>query len=662
MRNRIEPTAYDRRTTGRRSRLPRIVRYGSGIALALLIAACQQPIELADQIEQAVNDANAGEQPPAAPSDLQANAADGVKRIEVTWTDNSDNETEFQIARQISSKNEWQTVGSTLADSTSYPDDDDGLQWTTSYDYRVRAVNAAGSSAWTETVSATTDAEPVDPPSAPTGVQAQAQGAGEILITWPDLSSSANDLELHRSVGDQSNYEVIQSTDDLEPTDTTYVDSDVDSETQYWYRLRALNSAGASGWATTATTTPSLEAPTDVQVTALSDSELLVSWIDESDYEDGFEIRRDGVVSATVAADEGSYRDFGLNADSTFEYAVRAVDSNGSDWTVASSGTTMRAAATERTVSVGVQFDERFVPPKETSKFDLVRGFWIGETEVTYALWSQVRDWAESKAGYQFANQGQPGNYGDPQSDQHPVTNINWRDAMAWTNALTEYYNFLNNSNLELYYYEDDSHTTPIRRVDNTPEDDIDFVPGGSQYRPQAVPARKSDADGFRLPQEPEWEIAARYISDFDGDGDITGVGEAYPMNYASGADDSTDNQSATEAVAWYEVNSQTFTKEVATQVARNALGLADMSGNVTEWIDGRNTDSDVSGIPDSDEYGYRGGAFDSPASRVEVGRHGETTFFPVAGNLIPIFEGYNDPSHEKSANRGFRVVRTGGQ
>jgi formylglycine-generating enzyme required for sulfatase activity len=56
-------------------------------------------------------------------------------------------------------------------------------------------------------------------------------------------------------------------------------------------------------------------------------------------------------------------------------------------------------------------------------------GFWIGETEVTYELWYEVRVWAEAK-GYRFRNAGREGGQlekiGQVSSEnkKHPVTTI----------------------------------------------------------------------------------------------------------------------------------------------------------------------------------------------------------------------------------------------
>lgn len=85
--------------------------------------------------------------PPAAPSGVTAtNLGSGAARV--NWTDNSNNETSFEIQRQTRVGNSWTnttTVGSVGANVTTLTDTPGAGR----YRYRVRSVNAAGSSSWT---------------------------------------------------------------------------------------------------------------------------------------------------------------------------------------------------------------------------------------------------------------------------------------------------------------------------------------------------------------------------------------------------------------------------------------------------------------------------------------------------------------------------------
>ncbi|MBI9104278.1 MAG: Ig-like domain-containing protein [Spirochaetales bacterium] len=224
--------------------------------------------------------------------------------------------------------------------------------------------------------------------------------------------------------------------------------------------------------------------------------------------------------------------------------------------------------------------------------------YWVADTEVTYELWYQVHTWALSN-GYIFdSDNGIEGHDGiqdaaPTAAAQEPVTKVDFRNAVVWCNALTEYYNAQNNTSMVCVYKDSG---VPIRNSTDTSL--IDNV----------VP--DTDAGGFRLLDHPEWELAARYRDDANSDNDIMDPDEYYPGNYASGATDSISNSTATQAVAWYSSGGGSITHDVKTK-ASNALGLYDMSGNVNEW---------VLYVKDSDERGRCGGAFNTTNTAIQVG------------------------------------------
>lgn len=92
-------------------------------------------------------------QPPAAPTGLVANAVSS-SRIDLSWTDNSNDEDGFAIERSPGGLAAWTPIATVGADVTSYSNQ--GLAASTSYDYRVRATNSGGNSGFSNTASATT--------------------------------------------------------------------------------------------------------------------------------------------------------------------------------------------------------------------------------------------------------------------------------------------------------------------------------------------------------------------------------------------------------------------------------------------------------------------------------------------------------------------------
>ncbi len=299
-------------------------------------------------------------------------------------------------------------------------------------------------------------------------------------------------------------------------------------------------------------------------------------------------------------------------------FAFSACGGGGGSGGADDDGTAGYSAGDNETYTVeGVSFIMVFVPGGKTfptgvnddGTATVTNAYWIGETEVTYELWSAVRTWAMDTAvdhdgdGLTKSADGdddvysiaQPGTKGDGTGDtvQHPVANISWRDAMVWCNALTELYNANNGSapDLDLVYYYDSSYTAPIRDSldDNshpteTP-DDYTYV-----YNPNAGgfdnPYVNTDAAGFRLQKGNEWELAARYIDGntwLYGDhvsGDLSGA--CFDDKSILG-DQSLSTLFGNYAVYWD--NSGISTAEVKSKIdGHNALGLYDMSGNVYEW------------------------------------------------------------------------------
>ena len=164
--------------------------------------------------------------------------------VTLTWTDNSSNETGFEIERSTTgSGGSYTLLTTTAADATTYQNT--GLSPSTEYRYRVRAVNGAGQSSYTSVSCVTTPAPPT-PPAAPSGLGAVATSYGVITLTWTDNSDNETGFEIERSTtGSGGPFTLLTTT---AAGVVTYRNTGLSPSTEYCYRVRAVNGGGQSSY------------------------------------------------------------------------------------------------------------------------------------------------------------------------------------------------------------------------------------------------------------------------------------------------------------------------------------------------------------------------------------------------------------------------------
>jgi titin len=275
---------------------------------------------------------------PATPTGLAAAVQAGAPRVVVTWTDHSSGETGYEVDRSTDNSS-WSTITTTAANAVSYSDT--GVVEGTTYYYRVRAASSAGASLYSNTATASTL------PSTPTGLSATAISGTQVNLSWTDVSATETGYKVERQPGSGGIWTVLQS---LSANATSYSDTTALEGTAYNYRVRAFTTAAQGNPSATANVSTPLTPPSSMVATAVSTSQVNLTWVDNSAAESSYKIERSVngggfTLLTTVSANVTSYSDTAGSAGTTYQYRVRgAKGSLFSDYATSSSVTTAPTA------------------------------------------------------------------------------------------------------------------------------------------------------------------------------------------------------------------------------------------------------------------------------------------------------------------------------
>ena len=185
-------------------------------------------------------------EPPAPPTGLTA--APSHDQVVLSWDDPQDDSiTGYVILRRNRATTEpgefTELVADTGSAATTYTDH--GVAAETLYTYRIKAINDHGVSELSRWVRADTPAPPV--PAKPTGLTA-AVSHDQVVLSWddPQDDSITGYVILRRNRATTEPGEFTELVADTGSAATTYTDHDVETETLYTYRIKAINKHGMS--------------------------------------------------------------------------------------------------------------------------------------------------------------------------------------------------------------------------------------------------------------------------------------------------------------------------------------------------------------------------------------------------------------------------------
>jgi hypothetical protein len=287
---------------------------------------------------------------PAAPSNLAATAVSAIQ-VNLTWTDNANNEAGFTIERAPVTggvPGQFTPIDGVGADITTYSDP--AVTPNTAYAYRVFAFNGGGNSQPSNVATVTT---PLPGPNAPSNVTAVLlSGPTRVQLTWIDTSNNENQFRVFRSTNGGAFAQIGTvnrttgqriSTGGMVTFNNT---TNLTAGSTYAYYVIAVNtvpnpdllsvpSNTASAIVPTLPAAPGNLAGSAVRITGnnLQDRATL-TWRDNANNETGFQIQRStspnftNATTYNVGADVTTFTQ-NVSRSFNFYYRVRAVNAIG---------------------------------------------------------------------------------------------------------------------------------------------------------------------------------------------------------------------------------------------------------------------------------------------------------------------------------------------
>ncbi len=247
--------------------------------------------------------------------------------IAITWTDNSNNETSFDIERQGPNQTTFTKIATVGANTTTYNDLTVSVCQT--YSYRISACNINGCSIGAS--NSTTSLCVI--PNAPSNLLITNAGCDQIALAWNDNASDEAGYIVERSSG--SSFFII---DTLSANTVIYINTGLTESTNYAFRVYAYNVAGVSATSNTVAATTILCAPSvprRLRINNSSNTTIDLGW-NTSTNATGYVLERkvDGEIDFSLLANippgTTTFQDNTLNPCTFYSYRIRAFNSSAS--------------------------------------------------------------------------------------------------------------------------------------------------------------------------------------------------------------------------------------------------------------------------------------------------------------------------------------------
>lgn len=219
------------------------------------------------------NSSSPDPQVPLAPTNLAVEVLSSTS-VTLSWTENSDNETGFILEYSLNTDFDPSLEVALEADSASVVISE--LQASTEYFFRIYAFNDVGNSVYSAVQNITTLDPPLNPPNAPSDLVLNVLSDTEISVSWDDNSDNEDRFVLEWSLNSDLSNPFSAS---FSANANSFTVSSLSPETQYYFRVKANNTAGDSGWSliVNTTTVPSVSGSITINSNAIYTNSLNVT-------------------------------------------------------------------------------------------------------------------------------------------------------------------------------------------------------------------------------------------------------------------------------------------------------------------------------------------------------------------------------------------------
>ena len=473
--------------------------------------------------------------------------------------------------------------------------------------------------------------------SAPASLEL-APGNESLTVTWDAVEEAEEYRVWFSSANDLSTAE--EFLDDADNTDTQCTITGLYNGLTYYVWVQAVNTALTSDYSDPGNTALAFAAPAITSITE-RDRRLIVTWdpVAGAETYEVFYGTGDNVDDAAVFDDadntDTTCTITGLTNSTVYNIWVRPVNPGTvGPFSENEDGTPYPVVGDRRTYTAAeISFDMVFVPGltfptglsnEENATVD--HDYWMADTEITNELFAAILQWAYDDGKFNTNDNTAP-NYLSAQTvnfrgqrlfnlagddrylfitwngnsfvidsgkEYYPVTYMSWYGTLMVCDWLTEM--AFGSANEAAHTWNDNGDE--IWTYDETSAD--------------------TSQKGFRIPENTEWELAARYLgTEAPTEEPLAGEvrttvnnGITYywtPGTYASGATDDYTNEEASNPVSWNHYNSLSLggtdpdygqhivgtagismegletPPDPKSSLYPNALGIFDMSGNIIE-------------------------------------------------------------------------------